>query len=138
MLFPLDFAFSEFGPQPDLSGLLSRYLPPGICLSVLFMASSVASSTPKKTVTFVQAFFLLGTTFIVCSILSLPIQHFKADMPPTNPWTCIPFLAVPCVFLAIVALGYSGRTSVGPQTQTIVNSDTKKYDVQPSDGLRRN
>jgi hypothetical protein len=62
MLLPLDYALSDFGTHPDWNALSARYLPPATGCSLLFLASAMTSSTPRKLVTFAQSLFLHGTT----------------------------------------------------------------------------
>ena len=61
MLLPVEYAFSEFGTQPDWNTLLNRYLPPAAGCSMFFLASAITSSTPKK----------------VCDVCAVPIPAWS-------------------------------------------------------------
>ena len=105
LLLPVEYAVSEFGSRPDWQTVLVRYLPPCVGCSVLFLASAITSSTRRQVVTFVQAMFLHFVTFIVCVFAFLPIQHMKSTDPQPGPAVYIPFLAVLCVFVALLICG---------------------------------
>lgn len=105
MLLPVEYAFSELGTQADWRTVLERYLPPAIGSSLLFLASAIASSTPRKVVTFVQAMFLHFITFVVCVAAFTPLQNAKSTTPEPSVWAYIPFIAVLCVFVALLVFG---------------------------------
>jgi hypothetical protein len=105
MLLPVEYAFSEFGTQPDWRIALERYLPPAIGSSLLFLASAITSSTPRKVVTFVQAMFLNFFTLLVCVAAFVPTQHAKSTAPEPSVWAYIPLIAVLCVFVALLVFG---------------------------------
>ena len=105
MLLPVDYAFSEFGTQPDWTALLDRYLPPATGCSLFFLASAITSSTPRKIVTFVQSLFLHFAIFIFCVVGFVPIQHFKIDNPQQGHLAWIPFVAVLLLFTVLMVIG---------------------------------
>ena len=105
MLLAVEYAFSEFGTQPGWRTVLERYLPPAIGSSLLFLASAITSSTPRKVVTFVQAMFLHFITLIVCGAAFTPLQHAKSITPEPSLAAYIPLIAVLCVFVALLVFG---------------------------------
>jgi hypothetical protein len=105
VLLPVEYALSEYGTQPDWNTLVDRYLPPATGCSLFFLASAITSSTPRKLVTFVQSLFLHGTTFIVCALTFVPIQHHKVGDPQQQNLSWIPFVSVFLLFMALLIIG---------------------------------
>lgn len=110
MLVSVEYTASEFGPPTNFGIILTRYLPPSLGCSLLFTASAIASSVPNSRLTFVQALFILGTTFIVSVMAFTPIQHYKSDDPPTGPWGIVPAAAVSGMFLLLMVFGRKAKT----------------------------
>ena len=118
MLLPVEYAFSEFGTQPDWRIVLERYLPPAIGGSLLLLASAIASSTPRKIVTFVQAMFLHFLTLIVCVMAFTPTHHAKSTTPEPSLAAYIPFIAVLCVFAALLVFGNIPSAAANKSSET--------------------
>jgi hypothetical protein len=127
ILLPIDFAFSEFGAQPDWETLLVRYLPPSIGCSLFFLASAMTSSTPRKIVTFVQSLFLHFVVFIFCVLAFMPIQHVKTSNPQPGPFAWIPFVAVPLLFTALMVIGSIPLATKRKDLNPIASSTPDKY-----------
>ena len=105
MLLPVEYARAEFGVQFDWNKLLDRLMPPTIGCSGLFLVSALTSSTPRKTLTFVQSLFLHGVTFIASSFAFVPVQNNKVTDPQLSRLAWIPFLAVLLLFVALMVIG---------------------------------
>jgi hypothetical protein len=120
MLIPVGYAVSESGDQPDLGTVLLYCLPPAIGCSFFFTASAIVSSGPHSRLTFVQALFILGTTFIVSVMAFAPIKHYKSDEPPAEWRSLMPFVAVSCAFLLLMISGRKQRPDTGAISQQVV------------------
>ena len=127
MLLPVDYAFSEFGTQPDWNTLLNRYLPPATGCSLFFIASAFTSSTPRKILTFVQSLFLHATTFIVCALACLPIQHNKVADPQQENLAWIPFVAVLLLFMVLMVIGNIPVAATKKNLNPIANGTPDQY-----------
>lgn len=122
----LEYALSEFVLQPNWRTVIFRYLSPATGCSLLFLASSMTSSTPRKVVTFVQSLFLHGITFIVCFMAFVPIQHSKIIDLQSSRLGWIPFIAVLAVFVFLIVIGNMTSAATRPSTKPIAKSDRDK------------
>lgn len=129
ILLPVEYAASEFSAPQEWSTVLLRYLPPAAGCSLLFLASSITSSTPRKIVTFVQSLFLHGVTFIVCVVAFVPIQHTKSELPHSNSWGWIPFAAVLAMFLSLIVIGNKSIPIKCSNPESVANSNPNRYDA---------
>lgn len=130
MLLPVEYAHSEFRTQPaDWNTLLLPYLPPATGCSLLFMASAITSSTPRKTVTFIQSLFLHGVTFIVCVLAFVPIQHSKIGDPQAERLAWIPFVAELLVFVLLIIIGNLPPAGFKQNAKTVAHTHPDKYDA---------
>ena len=129
MLLPVEYAVSEFGTHPDWDTLLNRYLPPSTGCSLLFFASAITSSTPRKIVTFVQSLFLHGVTFIVCFMAFVPIQHNKVADPQRGHLAWIPFVAVLLVFISLMVIGNIQKAAMRKELKLVADTTPDKYDA---------
>jgi carbon starvation protein CstA len=105
LLLSVEYAFVEFVTQRDWRTFWSRYLPPATGCSLLFLASAITSSTPRRLLTFVQSLFLYGTTFVACTFAFVPIQPNKAAIAHLGILNWIPFVAVLLLFIVLVVIG---------------------------------
>jgi hypothetical protein len=129
LLLPVDYALSEFGSHPDWQTVLERYLPPCIGCSLLFLASAITSSTRRQVVTFVQSMLLHFVTFIVCVFAFSPIQHLKSTAPQPGPSDYIPFLAVLCVFVALLICGTFPVAAGSSTTEPNADAGARRYNA---------
>ena len=129
MLLPVEYALSEFGTQPDWNTLLNRYLPTCTGCSLLFFASAITSSTPRKIVTFVQSLFLHGVSFIVCFISFVPIQHNKVADPQRGHLAWIPFVVVLLVFIALMVIENMHIAVIGKDLKPFADTTPDKYEA---------
>lgn len=128
MFLPVEYAHSEFRTQPaDWHTLLLPYLPPATGCCLLFAASAITSSTPRKIVTFVQSLFLHGVTFIVCFTAFVPIQYSKIDEAKRLAW--IPFVAVLLVFVLLMVMGNLPPAGFKQNVKPVANTHPDKYDA---------
>jgi uncharacterized membrane protein len=127
MLLPVDYALSDFGTHPDWNALSVRYLPPATGCSLLFLASAMTSSTPRKLVTFVQSLFLHGTTFILCSLAFVPIHQNKVSDPKQEYLAWIPFVSVLLLFMALLVIGNIPITTKKKEPNPIANGVPDQY-----------
>jgi hypothetical protein len=127
MLLPVECALSEFGTQPNWNTLVDRYLPPATGCSLLFLASAITSSTQRKLVTFVQSLFLLGTTFIVCSLAFVPVHQNKVADPQQGNLAWIPFVSALLLFMALLVIGNIPITTRRKEPNPIANGDPDQY-----------
>ena len=100
VLMPLEYAVSEFAPRQALATIVSHSFFPSLGCSLLFAASAIVSVGPARRVTFVQAVFLLGTTFVVSTLAFVPLHHTKSLEPRPGEW--IPFVNVLFMFLLLI------------------------------------
>jgi uncharacterized membrane protein len=127
MLLPLDYALSDFGTHPDWNALSARYLPPATGCSLLFLASAMTSSTPRKLVTFAQSLFLHATTFILCSLAFVPIHQNKVADLKQEHLAWIPFVSVLLLFMALLVIGNIPITTKRKESNPIGNGAPDQY-----------
>ena len=129
LLLPVELSLSEFMTQQDWTLLLQINLPLAIGCSLLFLASAITSSTPRRIVTFVQSLFLHGVTLIISFLAFVPIRHTKEDNPDSSYLIWVPLVAVLLMFLLLIVLGNISTNKLGQESKTVADSIPRKYDA---------